>query len=220
MANPGELLINVVRSSKPKALRGLNQKVRGQVQGYLPSPAVTVVATGGEAEPKPSVTHPWNVVSPSSSLRVGPPQGVLMERRVEDEGGSERRPVIERIGVEPSGEITPRESGLTSLGCLRTRPSEQLAWETEQMTAACLLVRSPACYARQLQTNIVQVVRLRPTWFREGPWERLERHKPKGLRVVLRGLGRSNAPRLPGPQGSNPLGPPGPFPRPLFACER
>ena len=26
------------------------------------------------------------------------------------------------------------------------------------MTAACLLVRSPACYARQLQTSIVQVV--------------------------------------------------------------
>ena len=40
MANSGELLINVVRSNKPKALRGLNQKVRGQVQGDLPSPAV------------------------------------------------------------------------------------------------------------------------------------------------------------------------------------
>ena len=40
MANSSELLINVVRSSKPKALRGLNQKVRGQVQGPLPSPAV------------------------------------------------------------------------------------------------------------------------------------------------------------------------------------
>ena len=81
-----------------------------------------------------------------------------MGRRVEDEGGSECRPVIERIGVEPPGEITPRESGLTSLGCLRTRPSEQLAWETEQMTAASLLVRSPACSARQPQTSIVQVV--------------------------------------------------------------
>ena len=82
-----------------------------------------------------------------------------MGRRVEDGGRSECRPVTGRIGVEPPGEITPRESGLTSLGCLRTRTSEQLAWETEQMTAACLLVRSPACYARQLQTSIVQVVR-------------------------------------------------------------
>jgi hypothetical protein len=170
MANPGELLINVVRTSKPKALIGLNQKVCGQVQGYPPSPAVAVRATGEEAEPKPSVIHPWNVVSPSSSLRGRPSaRGLPMGRRVEDEGGSECRSVIERIGVEPPGEITPRESGLTSLGCLRTRPSEQLARETEQMTAACLPVRSPACHARQLQTSIVQVVRLRPTGFREGP---------------------------------------------------
>ena len=69
MANSGELLINVARSNKPKALTGLNQKVRGQVQRDLPSPVVVVRATGGEAEPKPSVIHPWNVVSPSSSLR-------------------------------------------------------------------------------------------------------------------------------------------------------
>jgi hypothetical protein len=68
MANSGELLINVVRSNKPKALTGLNQKVRGQVQRDLPSPVVVVRATGGEAEPTPSVIHPWNVVSPSSPL--------------------------------------------------------------------------------------------------------------------------------------------------------
>ena len=159
MANPGELPINAVRTDKPKALRGLDQKVCGQVQGCPPSPAVAVGATGGEAEPKPSVIHPWDVVSPSSSLRVGPPQGAPMGRRVEDEGGSERRPVTGRIGVEPPGEITPRESGLTSLGYLRTRPSGKLAEETEQMTAAWLLVRSPACHARWPQTSIVQVGR-------------------------------------------------------------
>ena len=71
------------------------------------------------------------------------------------------------------------------------------------MTAACLLVRSPACSARQLQTSIVQVVHLCPTGFRKEPCERLERHKPKGLRVVLRGLGSSNAPRLPGGGGGD-----------------
>ncbi len=48
-----------------------------------------------------------------------------MGRRVEDEGESERRPVIGRIGVEPSGEITPRESGLTSLGSFVTRKPGQ-----------------------------------------------------------------------------------------------
>jgi len=69
MANPGELPINVVRSNKPKALTGLNQKVRGQVQWDPTSPVVVFRATGGQAEPKPSVIHPWNVVSPSSSLR-------------------------------------------------------------------------------------------------------------------------------------------------------
>ncbi|MGZ3394260.1 MAG: hypothetical protein ACXVB2_08935, partial [Isosphaeraceae bacterium] len=41
------------------------------------------------------------------------------------------------------------------------------------------------------------------TGFRKEPCERLERHKPKGLRVVLRGLGSSNAPRLPGGGGGD-----------------
>ena len=117
--------------------------------------------------------------------------------RVEEEGGSECRPVMGRIRVGPWGEITVRESGLTSLGCLRTRPSEQLAWEAEQMTAALLLVRPLADSARQPRTSIVQVGRL-PHRVPRGALERLERHKPKGFRAVLRGLGSSNAPRLPG----------------------
>ena len=71
------------------------------------------------------------------------------------------------------------------------------------MTAASLLVRPPADSAHQPRTSIVQVEQLRSTGSREGPWERLERHKPKGLRVVLRGLGSSNAPRLPGLGSSN-----------------
>ena len=118
-----------------------------------------------------------------------------MGRRVKDEGGSEGRPVIERIGV-----ITTRESGPTSLGCLRTRPSEQLAREAEQMTAArcwCGLRRIPLVSPGPGSCRWG----VGPTGSREGPWERLERHKPKGLRAVLRGLGSSNAPRLPGAVG-------------------
>jgi hypothetical protein len=126
MANSGELLINVVSTNKPKALRGLNQKVRGLVQRDHPSPVVVIRATGGEAEPTPSLIHPWNVVSPSSSFRGRPSaRRLLMGRRVEDEGGSECRPVIGWIGVESSGEITPRESGLTSLGSFITRKPDQ-----------------------------------------------------------------------------------------------
>ena len=33
MVNPGEVLIKAVIRNKPKMLSGLNQKVRGQVQG-------------------------------------------------------------------------------------------------------------------------------------------------------------------------------------------
>jgi hypothetical protein len=127
MANPGELPINVVRTNKPKALKGLDQKVRGQVQGYPPSPAVAAEATGGEAEPKPSVIHPWDVVSPSSSLRVGPPQGAPMGRRVEDEGGSEGRSVIGRIGVEPPARSPHAKAGRLPSGVsARDRPNNWL----------------------------------------------------------------------------------------------
>ena len=54
MANPGELLINVVRTSKPKALRGLNQKVSGPVQGCSPSPAAAVEPPAN----RQSLNHP------------------------------------------------------------------------------------------------------------------------------------------------------------------
>src|SRR6516165_5153940 len=95
MANPGELPINAVRTNKPKALRGLDQKVRGQVQGYPPSPAVAVAATGGEAEPKPSPICPWNVISPSLSLwGRSAARRLPTERRVKDGGGSECPAVI------------------------------------------------------------------------------------------------------------------------------
>src|SRR3954471_22078752 len=48
-ANPGELLINVVRSNEPKTLTGSNQTVRGQAQWDPPSPVVAVRATGKQA---------------------------------------------------------------------------------------------------------------------------------------------------------------------------
>ena len=38
MVNPGEVLIKAVIINKPKMLSGLNQKVRGQVQGAGQSP--------------------------------------------------------------------------------------------------------------------------------------------------------------------------------------
>ena len=128
MANSSELPINVVRTSKPKTLTGLNQNGTWPGAGASPFPCRRCRATGEQAEPTPSVIHPWNVVSPSSSPRGRPAaRRSPMGRRVGDEGGSQRRPVIGRIGVELSSKITLRESGPTSLRSFLTRePGEPL----------------------------------------------------------------------------------------------
>ena len=55
--------------------------------------------------------------------------------RVEEGGKSEGRPVMERIGVESTGNITPRESGQTSIWSLITREFEKPTKEAKQMTA-------------------------------------------------------------------------------------
>jgi hypothetical protein len=51
-----------------------------------------------------------------------------------------------RIGVEPSGDITPRESGLTSLGCWRTGTDSQPARGAKQN---CLGQQCPWCGPRR-----------------------------------------------------------------------
>src|SRR2546423_11401558 len=102
-----------------------------------------------------------------------------MSQRVEDEGTSERRPVMGRTGVEPPGDITPRESGQTSLGSSVTREP----WPTDSGGEADLSAgQTPAGAApglapdwhsidwrkvwrnvRRLQARIVKAVR-------EGRW--------------------------------------------------
>ncbi len=57
-----------------------------------------------------------------------------MGRWVEEEGASEGRPAMGRIGVEPSGDSTPRESVQTSLWSLGTRERGKSAKEAKQMT--------------------------------------------------------------------------------------
>ena len=56
-----------------------------------------------------------------------------MGLRVRDRGGSEGRPVMGRIGVEPQGDITPRESGQTSARSLVTREFGKATKEARQM---------------------------------------------------------------------------------------
>jgi hypothetical protein len=46
-ANGRELLINAVKTTKPKMLRGLTQKGRDPVLGLPVSPATAIMGTGG-----------------------------------------------------------------------------------------------------------------------------------------------------------------------------
>ena len=59
-----------------------------------------------------------------------------MWQRVKDEGASEGRPVMGRLGIEPVGNIIPRASGQTSLGWGRTGEDRQPALgRTAEMSA-------------------------------------------------------------------------------------
>src|SRR6266568_5537272 len=106
-----------------------------------------------------------------------------MGRRVKDQGESERRPVMGRIGVEPHGNITPRETGLTSLWSSVTREP----WPTDPGSKAAMSAVETLAGAapgpaldwhsidwkkvyrtvRRLQARIVKAVR-------EGRWNKVK----------------------------------------------
>jgi hypothetical protein len=73
MVNIRELLINVVRTNKPKMLTGLSQKARGPV-GELPLlPSQTRWPSADRQDLTHRKVRTRNVVSPSPSHRVGAP---------------------------------------------------------------------------------------------------------------------------------------------------
>ena len=132
-ANTCEPLINVVTVDKPKMLTGLNQKVRGRYRGSCtrlsqtprpPADRRSPPHPGTEAERgKPVALPSWESA----------PQGAPTGRRVEEDGGSEGRA---GNGADRGCDITPRESGPTSIWSLSTRELGQPAQEAKQMTAA------------------------------------------------------------------------------------
>ena len=82
-----------------------------------------------------------------------------MERRVKEDGKSECRLVMRWIGVEPSGKITSRESGPTSMRCLVTREFDEPMQEAKQMTAVFTLAGAASRRkANRHQMSIVKVV--------------------------------------------------------------
>ena len=81
--------------------------------------------TGGEAKPNPCVVHMRNVINRSCPWsQEGFSQGGLMVWSAKEEGESEGRPVMGRIGVAEQSNITPRESEQTSLWSFGARALE------------------------------------------------------------------------------------------------
>ena len=77
-----------------------------------------------------------------------------------EDGRSERRPVMGWIGVAPTGDITPRASGQTSIWSCITREFGQPPEERRQMTAVVTLTGalSHRITVRGLQARKVKVV--------------------------------------------------------------
>lgn len=65
------------------------------------------------------------MVSPYFCPRAGKPQGTLLEVRIGDDQKSECRAVTARIGIEPKGDIIPRESGQTLIWSFLTRAFDE-----------------------------------------------------------------------------------------------
>ncbi len=101
MENASEPLINVVRTNKPKTLIGLSQKACGWNRCFSLHLSQTRQPPADRRLLTHPMTHQWNVVSPALSLnRDSKPQGEPMERRVEEDGKSESRPVMGWIVIE------------------------------------------------------------------------------------------------------------------------
>ena len=122
MTNEGELLINIVMLSEPKMLTGSGQNGTWRDCSLVSWDNTDKHATGGEAGSNPLVLLERNRVSPYyRPMRAGRPQGRLMEVRVEERGKSERRSVMDRIGIATlsRAKARPLPQGLSSRDCLQ-----------------------------------------------------------------------------------------------------
>jgi hypothetical protein len=118
MANTGEPLINVVICERVK---DADRRELWPDQEFMPLLAQTSQATGGQAEPTPSMVRTRNVVSPTPSLGDSVPQGALMGQRVEEARKSESGPVTGPIGVALPGATSPHVKARRLLAGLGSR---------------------------------------------------------------------------------------------------
>ena len=152
-------------------------------------------------------------------VRESEPQGKPTKRWVKEDGESQSRSVIERIGVEladqTTSDITPRESAPTSIGSCRTRELAQPVKERKQMTtdSSCTVGavshELSAWHAidwqaaeenvRRLQARIVKATQLQTLCccVSQEALARLEPDARKPACPVLRGGSGGNAAPLP-----------------------
>ncbi|MHB1561202.1 MAG: group II intron reverse transcriptase/maturase [Isosphaeraceae bacterium] len=170
--------------------------------------------SGGPPHPGTSAERGKPVVL---SIGDSGPQGSPMGRRVEDGGESECRPVTGRTGVEPSGDITPRESEPTSPGSSITREPRP----TDRGSKADLSRAATPAGAAPDRTPDWNFIRWRKVWrvvrrlqarivkaVREGRWNKVKAlvypltHSFSGrATAILRVVSNSGA-RTPGMDGT------------------
>ncbi len=143
-----------------------------------------------------------------------------MELRVREDGESEGRPVTGRIGVEPNGDMIPRESGQTSIWSFITRGLDQPIKEEKQMTVnstAQAEMRAGAAShetvdwhaidwqkvhrnVRRLQARIVKAVQA-GKWGKAKALQRLLTHSFSGKALAVRRVTENQGKRTPGVDG-------------------
>jgi hypothetical protein len=110
MVNKRELSMNRRHLQQAKDADRLEPKGTWSVQGLKHSLSWTNDHRRIERA-YPTLAGKRNTVSPYRSLWEDEPQGKSTAVRVKDEGGSERRSVIERIGVGPSATSLHAKAG-------------------------------------------------------------------------------------------------------------
>src|SRR5262249_4374482 len=126
MVNKCELSANRRHSQQAKDADRLGPKGTWSVQGLKTSLSWTNDHRRIERT-FATLAHKRNTISPYRSLQEDKSQGESIALRVEDEGESERRSVIERIGVEPSATSPHAKAGRLPSGLSsRENPANRL----------------------------------------------------------------------------------------------
>ena len=126
MVNKCELSANRRHLQQAKDADRLEPKGKWSVQGLKPSLSWTNDHRRIERA-FPTLADNRNTVSPYRSLWEDKPQGKFIAVRVEDEGESERRSVMEWIGVEPLAKSRHAKAGRLPSGLSsRENPANRL----------------------------------------------------------------------------------------------